>query len=170
MTDWIVYKFGGTSLATAERIKHAANLVKSCTAPRLAVVVSAMKGVTDSLEQLTRTTLHSLADSDKEIDSLRQRHLDAWKILLPDASFADLSLRLEESLADISQVLRSVALLHECPVSARDYIMGFGEIWNAWAMEARLQTQGLAAAFIDARAILCVEAGTAGSHSHRRPD
>ena len=44
----IVYKFGGTSLADAKRIRHAADLVRECEGRRV-VVVSALAGVTDRL-------------------------------------------------------------------------------------------------------------------------
>jgi aspartate kinase len=52
----IVMKFGGTSMAGIERIRHVANLVKreAERGHQLAVVVSAMAGETDRLVQLCR--------------------------------------------------------------------------------------------------------------------
>jgi aspartate kinase len=52
----IVMKFGGTSMAGIERIRHVANLVKreSEAGHQIAVVVSAMAGETDRLVQLCR--------------------------------------------------------------------------------------------------------------------
>ncbi|CAA9527654.1 MAG: Aspartokinase [uncultured Sphingomonas sp.] len=52
----IVMKFGGTSMAGIERIRHVANLVKREAEARnqVAVVVSAMAGETDRLVQLCR--------------------------------------------------------------------------------------------------------------------
>ena len=47
----IVYKFGGTSLADADRIRRAARLVRDC-GDRPVVVVSALAGVTDQLVAL----------------------------------------------------------------------------------------------------------------------
>jgi aspartate kinase len=54
----IVQKFGGTSVATIERIKHVARRVQREVAAgnEIAVVVSAMAGVTDQLVQWTRET------------------------------------------------------------------------------------------------------------------
>ncbi|HEY0113238.1 MAG TPA: aspartate kinase, partial [Allosphingosinicella sp.] len=52
----IVMKFGGTSMAGIERIRHVAQLVKRETEAgnQLAVVVSAMAGETDRLVQFCR--------------------------------------------------------------------------------------------------------------------
>src|SRR6476660_10206394 len=52
----IVMKFGGTSMAGIERIRHVAGLVKREAECRneLAVVVSAMAGETDRLVQMCR--------------------------------------------------------------------------------------------------------------------
>ncbi|MEX0979656.1 MAG: aspartate kinase [Gemmatimonadota bacterium] len=48
-----VYKFGGTSLGSAERFARAARLVAECKEPPV-VVVSAVEGVTNRLEKLAR--------------------------------------------------------------------------------------------------------------------
>jgi aspartate kinase len=52
----IVMKFGGTSMAGIERIRHVASLVKreAERGHQLAVVVSAMAGETDRLIQFCR--------------------------------------------------------------------------------------------------------------------
>src|SRR3546814_6982370 len=52
----IVMKFGGTSMAGIERIRHVANLVKreAEAGNQVAVVVSAMAGETDRLIQFCR--------------------------------------------------------------------------------------------------------------------
>lgn len=51
----VAFKFGGSSLLGAERMLHAARLVKDAAqTSRVAVVVSAMKGVTDQLLGLAK--------------------------------------------------------------------------------------------------------------------
>lgn len=50
MSEWIVHKFGGTSVADAERYRAAADIVLAQRSrERVAVVVSAMSGVTNAL-------------------------------------------------------------------------------------------------------------------------
>ena len=48
---WIVHKFGGTSVANAERYRHVAKVLAERPEKRKAVVVSAMSGITDALIQ-----------------------------------------------------------------------------------------------------------------------
>jgi aspartate kinase len=66
----IVQKYGGTSVGTAERIKHVAQKVSAWRAQghQLVVVVSAMSGVTDSLIKIAREI--TAEPSERELDML----------------------------------------------------------------------------------------------------
>jgi aspartate kinase len=72
----IVMKFGGTSMAGIERIRHVADLVKreSGRGHQLAIVVSAMAGETDRLIQFCReaSTLHDPREYDVVVASGEQ--------------------------------------------------------------------------------------------------
>ncbi len=65
-----VLKFGGTSVADAERMKHVAEIVKKIrdTGNRVAVVVSAMGNMTDDLLALAEDV--SMAHDGRELDQL----------------------------------------------------------------------------------------------------
>ena len=52
--NWRVFKFGGTSLKDASMFKRVAAIVAESGERPLAVVVSAMAGITDSLMALGR--------------------------------------------------------------------------------------------------------------------
>ena len=52
----IVMKFGGTSLANAERIKNVADILKSRLEKRPLVVVSAVSGITNKLLDLAKNS------------------------------------------------------------------------------------------------------------------
>ena len=47
--DWITHKFGGTSVADAAHYRRVAQILTDRDEARQAIVVSAMKGMTDSL-------------------------------------------------------------------------------------------------------------------------
>ena len=51
-STWVVYKFGGSSVANAECFDRVATIVESQSNRRIAVVLSACKGVTDGLLKL----------------------------------------------------------------------------------------------------------------------
>jgi aspartate kinase len=84
----IVQKFGGTSVATVERIKNAARRVKREVddGNEVAVVVSAMSGVTDQLVAWTRETcrLHDAREYDTVVASGEQVTAGLMALALQD--------------------------------------------------------------------------------------
>src|SRR5689334_14481403 len=83
----VAFKFGGTSLLGAERMLHAASLVRSAAqASCVTVVVSAMKGVTDHLLSIARALANArLAHARREAELVLDLHLDVLHDLqLPD--------------------------------------------------------------------------------------
>ena len=75
----IVMKFGGTSVATGENIRHVVDLVsKNAKKDRVVVVVSALAGVTNSLievaEQAKKSDEKHIQDFTKQ---LLKKHLEA---------------------------------------------------------------------------------------------
>ena len=76
-TEWIVHKFGGTSVADADRYRAACEIVLSQrSGERVAVVVSAMSGVTNAL--IDAVNLASVQDESylQKLDALERRHLE----------------------------------------------------------------------------------------------
>src|SRR5260221_11442636 len=64
-SSWVVHKFGGSSVADAECFSRVAAIVESQPGQRLAVVLSACKGVTHTLLQL-------VALAERQDEALRQ--------------------------------------------------------------------------------------------------
>ena len=97
----IVMKFGGTSVGSAERIAQAASLVTSALdqGHRVAVVTSAMSGVTNALIDAARTA--STGHWDPQIrQRLLAAHTKAAETIVPDpvardAVVADIDRRLD---------------------------------------------------------------------------
>ena len=151
-TGWTVHKFGGTSLASPERIRHAADLICDA-APPTAVVVSAMGGVTDRLLALTDAAPDgSLAD---DLHAVRDQQHEVIDALLPDDGTA-LRHALDADITDIADVLRAAELMRTAPDTARDLVAGYGEQWMARLLAQVLTEAGTDAAACDARDVLVV--------------
>ena len=58
----IVMKFGGSSVANAERIKHVASIIKAYQEKRPAVVLSAMGDTTDHLLEAADKAVEGVVD------------------------------------------------------------------------------------------------------------
>src|SRR5678815_3825026 len=85
--EWTVHKFGGTSLADADRYRAACESILSLTSgKRVAVVVSAMSGVTNAL--IESVNLAAAQDNAylQKLQTLENRHLETVAALqLPNA-------------------------------------------------------------------------------------
>jgi len=157
--DWIVHKFGGTSVGSAERIVHVAGLIrKACSEGcNLAIVVSAMSGVTDRILKLTCLAEIQAPEFAEHLESLRQLHRRTAASLLPEGDSNALSNAIEADLSNLCEILRSVYLLRECSDRARDFAAGLGEVWSAQILTALLNHMGIPCHWLDARKILVVE-------------
>jgi bifunctional aspartokinase / homoserine dehydrogenase 1 len=141
----VAFKFGGSSLLGADRMLHAANLVRAAAkTSRVTVVVSAMKGVTDHLLCIA----HALADGKlaharREAEHLLDLHVD----VLHDLHLTqDSDLRVRRELQLLGR-----DLLHEIPVNGRvaadselfDRLTSFGERLSARLFAAALEKSGV---------------------------
>jgi aspartokinase/homoserine dehydrogenase 1 len=158
---WSVHKFGGTSLATPDRIRHVASLVADQSTPT-AVVVSAMGGVTDRLLDLAQAAPLDADDLPRRFDELIDDQRAVVRELLSEEAAAPLLQALDDDAENLADVLRATRLLRTSPDAARDLVAGTGEVWAARLLAALLRTRGLSAAMCDARDVLVVRHETMG--------
>src|SRR5437763_9895483 len=136
----VAFKFGGSSLLGAERMRHAAGLVRPVAqSSRVVVVVSAMKGVTDRLLRIGQAlTERDAQRAHLEAESVLTLHHDVVRELLADA----------EMRARVAQELRSLGedLLYDVRGAASalaipelfDRLASFGERFAARLFAAAL--------------------------------
>ncbi len=149
----LTMKFGGTSVGNAEAIDSAATIIQKAHADGqpVAVVVSAMSGVTDSLLQSVKKAIEgnkwgylSLAQT------IRDRHEDAvYQLLSP-------GLERERLLNDLSalvdkhiELCEAIHILHEATPRIIDSIVSFGERLSSRVLAAVLRERGLNAQAYD---------------------
>jgi bifunctional aspartokinase / homoserine dehydrogenase 1 len=143
----IAFKFGGSSLLGSERMMHAAGLVRiTAEASRVAVVVSAMKGVTDHLLSIAHALKEGrLSRARREAEVVVNLHLDLLE-----------EFRLEENEdARVRHDLQLLGrdLLHHVLSQGRgstsaefsDRLASFGERFSARLLAAALEHFGVAA-------------------------
>ncbi|HBK46903.1 MAG TPA: hypothetical protein DDZ67_10830, partial [Xanthomonadaceae bacterium] len=84
----VVHKFGGTSVADAERYRHVARLLLAREETLQVTVVSAMKGVTDALIELAELAAGNRDEWRERWHETRARHRGAAVALDPAAAAA----------------------------------------------------------------------------------
>jgi bifunctional aspartokinase / homoserine dehydrogenase 1 len=141
----VAFKFGGTSLLGADRMLHAAGLVRDAAqSSNVVVVVSAMKGITDRLLSIA----HSLAEGKlsrarHEAESVIHLHLDVLEALPLG----------EEQRDRVRRTLQLLGrdLLHEIPL--RSAAVASAELFDRLASFGERLCARLFAAALDASAV-----------------
>ncbi len=165
MDQWIVHKFGGSSVADAGCFRRVADIIEASPRPREAVVLSACRGVTDALLDLV--TLAEKPDGyfPSAIEALKKRHVDLARSLVSRDACAVYIEQLERDCRDIAGMLQTVRLIRSSTYSMRDVISGYGEIWSTRLFAPFLRERGRIKGdvlWIDAREVIIVEWGSLG--------
>jgi len=144
--DWRVLKFGGSSVARAENWPHIVEQVRLAAAEGLsvAVVVSALRGITDLLQ--AHIDSGKDADPDALYLELERRHSNMLDTCgLPEAT-------LEGPLARLREFLNGDFDIESPPDQAR--LLAFGEVLSSHLAVARLGLDDVTAAWLDSRRML----------------
>jgi len=155
----IVMKFGGTSVAEADRILGVAEIVRARMDRRPIVVVSALAGVTDLLVQAVAAARRGdLAGLEPILADLERRH--RWALAGSVETSRDrhhLSLDVDGLFEDLKEKLRSIRILGEGTPRAADAILAYGETLSARIVASAFQGLGLPAAPLDPRDVLLTD-------------
>ena len=137
----IVMKFGGTSVATGENIRHVADIVtqnasKNC---KITVVTSALAGITNSLIEEAE---YAKKSDEKHVQAftkeLLQKHLIAITSAITSKPIQkEVNQITEKTIAELEKVLTGICYVGELTPKSKDYVVSFGErlstpiVWGA---------------------------------------
>lgn len=147
-----VLKFGGTSLANAERFLQVANIAASKIAKHpVALVLSAPAGITNALVGCVETTSHG-EDAATHLQTI-ERTFDALfsGLKASYAGFEEDQLRslLHQQMGRLKEYLHGVSLLKQCPDDIQAEILVTGERLSVATMVSLLQAMGLKGRALD---------------------
>jgi len=145
-TNVVAFKFGGSSLLGAKRILHAASLVRDAAMKsNVAVVVSAMKGVTDLLLSVERALASGkLAQARREAETVHELHVEVMEEL---GLNEEKELRVRRELQLLGHDLQHEVLVrkrHAVKAELSDRLASFGERFSARLFAAALGKLGVA--------------------------
>jgi aspartate kinase len=140
----IVMKFGGSSVANAERIRRVAEIVQTRISEQPALVLSAMGDTTDHLLEAASA---AIGDGTVALSAIVDLHRNTCAELgLGDQAAAELEALLEE----LRSLLTGIALIRELSDKTRDYLVSFGERLSVRLVAACLNAAGVKARALDA--------------------
>jgi aspartokinase/homoserine dehydrogenase 1 len=162
---WKIHKFGGSSLANADCFENVADIVGKLPDSRIGIVVSAMGGMTDKLLRLTAIAERDDRSFIDELQEIGDRYTQAARHLLKGDVLVRVLDQWSHDAADITDILRAIALVKSAPQRNRDVVAGYGEIWSARLLAAFMgQKFGdeVAGCWVDARKVITVRHGELG--------
>lgn len=136
----IAIKFGGSSLASADRIRGAVEIVRSELGRKPLVVVSALGDTTDRLLAAGEEALAGRVDPER----IERPHRE----LVEQLGLRDVPI--EPLLEQLAWLLRGVALIGELTGRTRDLLLSHGERLAARVVSAALASDGIPATAVDA--------------------
>ena len=157
-SNWVVLKFGGTSVSSVSNWKNVAGVVHARLAEGLhpVVVHSALSGITDRLEQLLSKAL--TGDWEPVMEQIERRHVDLARDL-GVAVCADL----ERHFTELRKSAAGIHLIGEVSDRLRARVMATGELMATRIGAAYLASDGIDVQWLDARTLLHAEERPAAS-------
>jgi aspartokinase/homoserine dehydrogenase 1 len=153
-----VFKFGGVAVGNADAIRVALAHV-SRAAPGVAVVVSAMNGITDLLLEAGQAALRRdrvrCDEAAAQVES-RHRELVAELVASPDRATA-LNAVITESVRELRSMTESIAVLGELTQRAQDALVARGERLVAAIFTIAAIEIGIDAVYVDATEVIQTE-------------
>jgi bifunctional aspartokinase / homoserine dehydrogenase 1 len=162
-TSWVVHKFGGSSVADAACFLRVAEIIETQPSARLAIVLSACRGVTDALLNIvSRAEANELTRD--ALSELQARHADIAEATLSAKAAESYLANFDNNVRDLEGVLNTVRLTRSAAANVRDLIAGYGEIWSSRLLAALLgeRRKLTNVSWLDARKALVVEWGPLG--------
>ncbi len=148
-SSWVVMKFGGSSVSTADNWRTIATLLRQRLdmGLRPLVVHSALSGVSNALENVLNFAVAN--DPVDTLGEIRDQHYS-----LAEALGLDGPEMLDDTLHELEQLVAGVRLVREVSVRVRVRIMALGELMATRLGAAYLKSQSLPVQWADARELL----------------
>lgn len=153
----VTLKFGGTSMANAQRMLNSATIMISrAQTDRLSVVVSAVAGVSnklqESIDEVQKGTAHTTFIT--EIKTIHSIICDDLAKQLPLFDKVSVLADLAPLFTEYERLLTAVSAFGECPQSVHCRIMGLGELMSSPIMKGVLTAQKQTVALVDSRDVI----------------
>ncbi|MEO6254041.1 MAG: aspartate kinase [Ferruginibacter sp.] len=147
-----VFKFGGASINTVERIKNTGDIISSYKGEKLLIIISAMGKTTNALEKVVDAFFDGRREDALQLfEQVKAAHLDSLKSLI--------SINWQQAENQLKDFFTEVEwLLHDKPVRGYDYyydqIVCCGELFSTSLVSIYLNEIGIKNKWVDVRDIV----------------
>ena len=151
-----VLKFGGTSVGTVESINQVIQILQENLNEgyKIAVVYSAMGGVTNRLIEIGKLAATSDLEYLQLLKLVEDRHFAAVRGLIDVKNQSSAIAKVKGLLNELEDLLRGVFLIKELSSRTNDFIISFGERLSTTIVTEALKNRGIEADYLDARKVI----------------
>lgn len=152
-----VLKFGGSSVANAERIERVAKIVQEYVqnGEKVTVVVSAMGGMTDVLINMSKIAAAGDEGYKRLLAKFSDQHRDVVnRLVTKEELHRPVYDEIIEGQVELGNLLQGLFLTRDLTPKTLDYIQSFGERSCAFILAQVLNNMGTAARFVNARELI----------------
>lgn len=143
-------KFGGGCLKDGEHFRKVAEIIESQTDP-VAVVVSAVSGVTDLLADGIWKAKESEKNVPEIIESVNERHREIAHISIGDENVRQkIAKDFERKIRILKRLLFGISYTEEITESVRAHVLSYGERFSALMLSGVLKSHGRMAVALEA--------------------
>lgn len=149
----IVLKFGGSSVANASQIRQVLSILAAQDKP-MAVVVSALGGVTDDLHALGKLAAKGDIAYNDRLKEVESRHINLVQELIPVAKQSAVLSATKQMLNQLETILEGVHMIRELSPKTQDTLLSFGELLSHKIIAHAAQAKGLDAVVKNAQELV----------------
>ncbi|MCR9014219.1 bifunctional aspartate kinase/homoserine dehydrogenase I [Aquiflexum gelatinilyticum] len=150
-----ILKFGGSSVANQENIRKVFQIIKKqAKKDEIAVVFSALGGVTEVLLRSAVKAREGDKSYTDEIKVLEDRHYDLVRQLIPIQQQSTVLTYVKVRFNELEDLFHGIYLIKECSPKTLDYVGSFGERLSAFVLAEALKVEGLNTHYLDAREVI----------------
>jgi bifunctional aspartokinase / homoserine dehydrogenase 1 len=151
-----VLKFGGSSVGDSARIKAVIDIIIDSQKDygRLAVIASAMQGVTNQLIEAGQRAYRGDKSYEGLLSDLQARHKGIADDLLGPEPESPAHRFICQSFQELSEFVHGIWILGEITQRTLDFIMSYGEQLSCAIIAEAIQRRGIAANYVDSRTLI----------------
>ncbi|WP_347926247.1 bifunctional aspartate kinase/homoserine dehydrogenase I [Pontimicrobium sp. SW4] len=140
-----VLKFGGTSVGSAKNIQKVIEIVKNSSKKtnNIAVVVSAVGGITDKLLNSANKAVEKDITYKEIFNQVKSIHLDIIDGLIVTGSTSKIKEEVNNKLDTLQKLLEGIYLINELSPKTTDKLLSFGEQMSSYIISEAMKASGI---------------------------
>jgi bifunctional aspartokinase / homoserine dehydrogenase 1 len=148
-----VFKFGGSSLSSAEMIKKVSDIILSKSDP-LVVVVSAIGDSTDLLTETIHKSVKGHDDYTQPYKKMKDHHLAIVRALFSSAAQPGVIGQMNLEFKRGEHILEGIRILNEATEKSVDRVLSIGEQISSFILSEYIKSGGTGVTLLDAQQLI----------------